>query len=71
MQLSVIIIARDEGNRVTLAGGVEAGDLVALNLSSQVASGDKVDAQVVDLPMADPGAGAAAAAAAAPAGGKR
>ncbi len=63
-----VTIARDEGSRVTLAGGVEAGDLVALNLSSQVASGDKVDAQVVEMPSTDAGA-APAAAGAGPVGG--
>ena len=37
-----VTIARDNGNFVELASGVSAGDKVALNISSQIASGDKV-----------------------------
>jgi RND family efflux transporter MFP subunit len=37
-----VTIARDNGNFVELASGVSAGDKVALNISSQIADGDKV-----------------------------
>jgi RND family efflux transporter MFP subunit len=37
-----VTIARDLGNFVELSSGVEPGDLVALNISNQVADGDKV-----------------------------
>jgi len=43
-----VTIARDEGTRITLAGGVAPGELVALNLSSQVLAGDKVEAKIQD-----------------------
>ena len=35
-------IARDDGNTVELNSGVEDGDKVALNISSQIADGEKV-----------------------------
>ena len=41
-----VVIARDEGNTVTLASGVSAGDVVALNLGSQVGKGDQVEAHL-------------------------
>lgn len=41
-------IARDEGNVIELADGLQPGELVALNISSQIASGDKVDARLQD-----------------------
>lgn len=37
-----VTIARDNGNFVELAAGVAAGDRVALNISNQIADGDKV-----------------------------
>jgi RND family efflux transporter MFP subunit len=37
-----VTIARDNGNFVELASGLSAGDMVALNISSQIADGDKV-----------------------------
>ena len=37
-----VTIARDNGNFVELASGLSAGDTVALNISSQIADGDKV-----------------------------
>jgi RND family efflux transporter MFP subunit len=40
-----VTIARDNGNFVELASGVSAGDKVALNISSQIADGDKVTAR--------------------------
>ncbi|MDR3425702.1 MAG: efflux RND transporter periplasmic adaptor subunit [Alphaproteobacteria bacterium] len=36
-------IARDNGNTVELASGVSSGDRIALNISSQIAEGDKVE----------------------------
>ena len=38
-----VTIAQDNGNSVELASGVKPGDVVALNISSQVADGDKVE----------------------------
>ncbi len=37
-----VAIAKDDGDTVELAGGVSAGDRVALNISSAVASGEEV-----------------------------
>ena len=37
-----VTIARDNGNFVEVASGVSAGDMVALNISSQIANGDRV-----------------------------
>jgi hypothetical protein len=37
-----VTIARDNGNFVELASGLSAGDTVALNISSQIANGDRV-----------------------------
>jgi len=40
-----VSIASDDGNLVSLASGLQAGDRVALNLSSQIVAGAKVRAQ--------------------------
>lgn len=37
-----VTIARDNGNFVEIASGLSAGDKVALNISSQIANGDRV-----------------------------
>jgi multidrug efflux pump subunit AcrA (membrane-fusion protein) len=41
-----VTISRDMGNVVELGSGVAAGDMVALNISNQIADGDKVQANV-------------------------
>jgi len=38
-----VTIARDNGNSVEIGSGVKAGDVLALNISSQIAEGDKVE----------------------------
>ena len=40
-----VTIARDNGNFVEIASGLAAGDKVALNISNQIASGDRVTAR--------------------------
>jgi RND family efflux transporter MFP subunit len=37
-----VVIARDNGNSVEIGSGVKTGDVLALNISSQIAEGDKV-----------------------------
>jgi hypothetical protein len=37
-----ITIARDDGDQVQLGSGVNAGDLLALNISNQIVDGQKV-----------------------------
>jgi multidrug efflux pump subunit AcrA (membrane-fusion protein) len=37
-----VTIARDDGNTVELGSGVSPGDVLALNVSSQIAEGEKV-----------------------------
>jgi hypothetical protein len=37
-----VTIARDNGNFVEIASGLSAGDRVALNISNQIANGDRV-----------------------------
>jgi RND family efflux transporter MFP subunit len=37
-----VVIARDNGNSVEIGSGVRTGDVLALNISSQIAEGDKV-----------------------------
>jgi hypothetical protein len=37
-----VTIARDNGNFVEIASGLTAGDRVALNISNQIANGDRV-----------------------------
>jgi RND family efflux transporter MFP subunit len=43
-----VTIARDDGNVVELRSGVSAGDRLALNVSSQIVDGERVQANVVD-----------------------
>ena len=50
-----IRIARDEGNVVRLAGGLQAGEVVALNVSSQIAAGDVVEARLQEAAVPPPG----------------
>jgi RND family efflux transporter MFP subunit len=45
-------VARDLGDTVELASGVEPGEVVALNVASQVADGQVVSAHVTDAPGA-------------------
>jgi RND family efflux transporter MFP subunit len=40
-----VVIASDDGNVVSLGSGLQAGDRVALNLSSQIVAGAKVEAR--------------------------
>jgi hypothetical protein len=42
-----VVIARDNGSLVELASGVQPGDKLVFNISSQIASGQKV---TVDAP---------------------
>ena len=41
-----VTIARDNGNFVEIASGLTAGDIVALNISNQIANGDRVTMRV-------------------------
>jgi hypothetical protein len=43
-----VTIARDDGNFVELGSGVTAGDRLALNVSSQILDGDRVQANLLD-----------------------
>ena len=43
-----VTIARDDGNVVELGSGVAAGDRLALNVSSQILDGDRVQANQLD-----------------------
>jgi RND family efflux transporter MFP subunit len=43
IQMRDVLIARDDGNRVELSSGVQAGDRLVLNLSSQIIAGDPVE----------------------------
>jgi RND family efflux transporter MFP subunit len=47
-----VTIASDNGNEVVIGSGLEAGDKVALNLSSQIAAGDKVKTAASDVKSA-------------------
>jgi RND family efflux transporter MFP subunit len=38
-----VTIARDNGNSVEIGSGIKAGDVLAVNVSSQIAEGDKVE----------------------------
>jgi RND family efflux transporter MFP subunit len=38
-----VTIARDNGNSVEIGSGINAGDVLALNISSQIAEGEKVE----------------------------
>lgn len=42
VQLRKVVISRDDGNAVELASGVQAGELVALNIAGHIADGTKV-----------------------------
>ncbi len=53
-----VTIARDDGNVVELGSGVEAGDELALNVSSQIGDGDQVAVHRLEdavSPMPQPG----------------
>ena len=43
-----VTIARDDGNLVELGSGVSPGDRLALNLSSQIVDGERVQANLLD-----------------------
>jgi RND family efflux transporter MFP subunit len=43
-----VTIARDDGNLVELGSGVSPGDRLALNVSSQILDGDRVQANLLD-----------------------
>lgn len=45
-----VTIARDDGNIVELGSGVSAGDRLALNVSSQILEGERVEAKLLDSP---------------------
>jgi RND family efflux transporter MFP subunit len=47
-----VTIASDDGNVVAIKSGLEVDDEVALNLSSQIAAGEKVTANVSDIKSA-------------------
>ncbi len=50
-----VTIARDMGDVVEIASGLSDNDLVALNVGSQVADGEKVDAHLVEnIPQLSP-----------------
>ena len=42
IRFRTVLIARDNGNTVEIQSGVKPGDVLALNISSQIAEGDKV-----------------------------
>ena len=42
IRFRTVLIARDDGNTVEIQSGVKPGDVLALNISSQIAEGDKV-----------------------------
>jgi RND family efflux transporter MFP subunit len=44
-----VTIARDDGNVVELGSGVSPGDRLALNVSSQVLEGDRVQPKLIDM----------------------
>ena len=46
IQFVTVVIARDNGNQVELSSGVTAGDKLVLNISSQIAAGQVVAANV-------------------------
>jgi RND family efflux transporter MFP subunit len=50
IKFSDVVIARDNGSQVELASGVQPGDRLVLNISSQIESGQKV---AVNEPAAD------------------
>jgi hypothetical protein len=50
-----VTIGRDDGSMVELASGVVAGDVLALNVSSQIGEGDAVQSHALE-PLAAPAA---------------
>jgi RND family efflux transporter MFP subunit len=50
VELRDVKIGVDNGSEVQIASGLKEGDKVALNLSSQITSGMKVDARALSLP---------------------
>jgi RND family efflux transporter MFP subunit len=48
LQFRPVTIARDDGNMVELGSGVSAGDVLALNVSSQIEDGERVHAHPLD-----------------------
>jgi RND family efflux transporter MFP subunit len=55
-----VVIARDNGNQVELASGVNPGDKLVLNISSQIAAGQVVAANAAESAAVSAGAGAGA-----------
>jgi RND family efflux transporter MFP subunit len=51
VQFQVVSIARDDGGSVELGSGVQPGDRLVLNISSQIAAGQSVAAQSSDPPQ--------------------
>jgi RND family efflux transporter MFP subunit len=54
VQFKNVAIARDNGSLVELASGVEAGDKLVLNISSQIADGEQVavnESEAADKPL--------------------
>jgi RND family efflux transporter MFP subunit len=49
IQFDDVVIARDNGSLVELASGVQRGDKLVLNISSQIASGQKVAVNELDV----------------------
>jgi RND family efflux transporter MFP subunit len=56
IQFENVVIARDNGSLVELASGVQPGDRLALNISSQIASGQTVAVREPDAADSPPGA---------------
>ena len=51
-----VTIGRDDGSVVELAAGIAPGDLLALNVNSQIGEGDRVQAHQIDSGAAPPAA---------------
>lgn len=51
-----VLIARDNGSQVELSSGVQPGDRLVLNISSQIATGQAVAVNESDLAVPPPGA---------------
>ena len=49
-----VIISRDMGDFVEVGSGLSPGDKVALNISNQIADGDRVSVSEVSSPEAEP-----------------
>jgi hypothetical protein len=58
IDFKTVEIARDNGSLVELSSGVEAGDRLVLNISSQIASGQTVAANEADATKKAPLLGA-------------